>query len=1391
MKKEIIIFGVLILICILGLSVISEVHADGLIGIGTKGKEKNDNSVGSNSVGIAPSIKNSNSNYKPIEIDPRQRPDEICIRNSPKLTVYFHNQTIGLYDNTPVDVFVQNKDSYSCLASEFSISMSSNHLETPRTVSYSLMPEETIRVRMEVASGNLAGNFFINSWAQRDTYPSAYNLSNITVLPNSPNDIIITPFYAELQFNNYRNFDVFGYDEYSNYITFEDGEINWSSDIGYIYQNGTFYANETGEGFIFASYGNITGNASVRVFEDPCHHENPSIILYPLEDVISIPEQEVILTAQITNNDNIDCVQTLFDIVPEINNWVIIDYPENVFLNSGETKNITFILNAPSVLGTELFKLNISNYFNNSFYATAEKNLTTLRASPTNIQLIPENDWVPAGLEMQYEVIITDAFGNYYNPYEEGTLTWETNAGTIENGLLMPLYAGEKYVNATYELDEVIIEGTANLEVKPTRLIRIEITPNEEVGIEVNNIIDFNATGYDEYNNTIDITPIWNTTAGEINEDGTLNATTVGTHDVYAEFTYKALVPGRARISHNANDSVNEDIETPEGFHFEEITIIGDTEIRVTPGPSVDFTISPSDIEMFVGKTQIINATGYDEFGNPFPISVNWSIGDSPERISLRDSYGTNTRVTALSAGNARVDAEYMGVNRYAHVHVSWSYPDITLISPNNILLNTGEDIIFNITDTDGIDFATYNINSGPTIHISPLELPIYIIDTDTLESGHNELEIYAKDVYNSQITENYNILITELPVINLTSHISGDTINVGEILVFNMSDEYFTFTYKWNDELEQEFTDRYNLTVPALYDENNLTIYARDTEGLGLILNETYVFNLQQAPIIILESPLEGTRVLGGEIINLTIIDPDGFITNSYYSWNGGYNIVFTDPYDITVDPLFLNSDENILTIYAKDNEELETEINYTFLGENTLPEIAVDPVNGSIITEGDNITVYMIDRTGLQTLTYECPIEGLKAVNLEGNLTANHTLNCTWINGENNLEIIVYDIAGGNATINYTIYYDISGPIITLVSPLAGSNINEGDILVFDIIDLNGIENAGYYWDNADTEFDCDPTNIIATIDINGTEISLTSEDETYTFGEVNFTIVGWNSGTYTYIDETCEYWGSTNIDLRVASSSDSFDFDNQEEGTSFSFYDLDITIENLEVEFDIVPVPIFDLFDTNYNITVPDLSYGIHNVTIYAVDSLGYESNATFVFEHLIGEGSLSGRVWSYTGGEALANAFIQVVDHPEWNATTDAFGNYVILDIDEGVYNIQASKTGYSIQTVYGIGINAGSETTGINFYLSEYGAISGTVTDWFGNPIENANVTIYEARTTRILGWTLTDISGDYELNELSVGFYDVEASADGYISSKITDRPVIAGETTIVNLLLD
>jgi hypothetical protein len=74
----------------------------------------------------------------------------------------------------------------------------------------------------------------------------------------------------------------------------------------------------------------------------------------------------------------------------------------------------------------------------------------------------------------------------------------------------------------------------------------------------------------------------------------------------------------------------------------------------------------------------------------------------------------------------------------------------------------------------------------------------------------------------------------------------------------------------------------------------------------------------------------------------------------------------------------------------------------------------------------------------------------------------------------------------------------------------------------------------------------------------------------------------------------------------------------------------------------------------------------------------------------------------------------------VDDTDLEATTDADGNYTITGAPAGTWDVTASADGYVADTIEGVVVTAGADTSGVDFRLSEAvpepGSISGTVTE---------------------------------------------------------------------------
>lgn len=125
-----------------------------------------------------------------------------------------------------------------------------------------------------------------------------------------------------------------------------------------------------------------------------------------------------------------------------------------------------------------------------------------------NIIVTPNPGVVVAGEQLEFIAKGFDAYGRelIIDP------TWSTNVGVMsENMLNAQTNAGTGFVNAT--VDGLI--GSAVVEIVPGSLDHIIVRPNEVVVI-ASEIQEFNATGYDKYENIVHIEPEWKTDVGEM-----------------------------------------------------------------------------------------------------------------------------------------------------------------------------------------------------------------------------------------------------------------------------------------------------------------------------------------------------------------------------------------------------------------------------------------------------------------------------------------------------------------------------------------------------------------------------------------------------------------------------------------------------------------------------------------------------------------------------------------------------------------------------------------------------------------------------------------------------------------------------------------------------------
>ncbi|MGG4455611.1 carboxypeptidase regulatory-like domain-containing protein [Brevibacillus porteri] len=159
----------------------------------------------------------------------------------------------------------------------------------------------------------------------------------------------------------------------------------------------------------------------------------------------------------------------------------------------------------------------------------------------------------------------------------------------------------------------------------------------------------------------------------------------------------------------------------------------------------------------------------------------------------------------------------------------------------------------------------------------------------------------------------------------------------------------------------------------------------------------------------------------------------------------------------------------------------------------------------------------------------------------------------------------------------------------------------------------------------------------------------------------------------------------------------------------------------------------------------------------------------------------------------GGGVVPNALIQVKDSHGTlfgSAITDDLGNFAVGNLPPGTYFISASEDNYAAAT-QSITVTAGQTLSGVILTMSPLpGNIFGQVMNQLtGLPITGAAVAIQLFSNGLFVANTVTNQSGQFQVNGLTAGVYNVIASADGF-GTHYSTVTVAGGQTTVANVEL-
>ena len=156
-----------------------------------------------------------------------------------------------------------------------------------------------------------------------------------------------------------------------------------------------------------------------------------------------------------------------------------------------------------------------------------------------------------------------------------------------------------------------------------------------------------------------------------------------------------------------------------------------------------------------------------------------------------------------------------------------------------------------------------------------------------------------------------------------------------------------------------------------------------------------------------------------------------------------------------------------------------------------------------------------------------------------------------------------------------------------------------------------------------------------------------------------------------------------------------------------------------------------------------------------------------------------GTISGFVLHDTSLIPLSNATVSVNLTDRTTAVpTGEDGSYLIQDIPEGTYVIVASKEGYYPVSMDGIVVTKDNRTENVNFTLAEkptllYGTVkSGALL------LRLVNISVVGTGL-----FNISDASGNYRIENITAGNYNLSATRDGYVTAVIADVVIPVGGT--------
>jgi len=336
------------------------------------------------------------------------------------------------------------------------------------------------------------------------------------------------------------------------------------------------------------------------------------------------------------------------------------------------------------------------------------------------------------------------------------------------------------------------------------------------------------------------------------------------------------------------------------------------------------------------------------EIGIPINLSV---IDDNLDFVNYSVNFGQNRTLSSpfsidtspFPDGNVIVTiyafdlAGNFNTTWYEFFFFDVTKPYITLNSPEDqSCIPSGTVIDLDIFDIN-LRNVSYSLDSGNYIDF----VPPYNITTSGWSEGMHTLTVYADDTRNNANTSTFIFIIdSEEPLILSIDPVNNSAILPGKILDFIIVDENLdsdTVNYSIEGGAFQAFPDPFDIDTTdwddGIYD---IVIHAEDKAGNEITAWFRYIID-SILPEIILNSPIDGSIIPSGTIIDVTILDEN--LDSVEYSINDGPVTLFYPAYDISTTGW--RDGNYTINIHAEDRAGNTRNVSYSFEMDSTSPEV------------------------------------------------------------------------------------------------------------------------------------------------------------------------------------------------------------------------------------------------------------------------------------------------------------------------------------------------------------------------------------------------------------------------------------------------------------------